>query len=87
MQFETDVPSHGTLAFGREAFEDLHVVFTLVVNDRDTGAVDKAQACAFPETGKTQEHRQCHEATRHDLDKTVVREPAGEQMFPLSTDA
>ena len=54
---------------------------------RDAGAVNKADAGALAETGKTQKHCQGHEATRHDLDKTVVREPSGEQMPPLSAHA
>ncbi len=84
MQLEADVPSHGAPALGCEALEYLHVEFTLVVYNRDAGAVNKTYAGAFSETGKTQEHCQCHEATRHYLDKTVVREPAREQMSPLS---
>ncbi len=55
--------------------------------NRDAGAVNKTYAGAFSETGKTQEHCQGHEATRHYLDKTVVREPAREQMLPLSAHA
>ena len=68
-------------------FEYLHAEFTLVVYNRDAGAVNKTYAGAFSETGKTQEHCQGHEATRHYLDKTVVREPAREQMLPLSAHA
>ena len=83
MQFEADVPSHGALALGRDAFERLHVELTLVVYHRNTGAVDKADPGAFSETGKTQKHCQCHEATRHDLHKTIIREPAREQMSPM----
>jgi len=87
MQFEADVPSHGALALGRDAFEHLHVELTLVVYHRDAGAVNKADPGAFPETGKSQEHCQCHEATRHDFHETVVREAAREQMLPLSAHA
>ena len=87
MQFEADVPSHGALALGRDAFEHLHVELTFVVYHRDAGAVDKADARALAETGKTEEHCQRHETTRHDLDKTIVREPAWEQMLPLSAHA
>ena len=87
MQFEADVPSHGALALGCDAFEHLHVELTLVVYHRNTGAVNKADPGAFPETGKPQEHCQSHEATRHDFHETVVREPAWEQMPPLSAHA
>lgn len=87
MQFEADVPSHGALALGRDAFEHLHVELTPVMDYRDTGDVNKTDAGAFSETGKTQKHCQCHEATRHDFHETVVREPTWEQMPPLSAHA
>ena len=87
MQLEADVPSHGAPALGRDALKHLHVELTPVVYDRDAGVVNEADARAFPETGKAQEHCQNHEATRHYLDKTVVREPAREQMPPLSAHA
>ena len=87
MQLEADVPYHGAPALGRDALEHLHAELTPVVHNRDAGAVNEADARAFPETGKAQEHYQSHEATRHDLDKTAVREPAGKQMPPLSAHA
>ena len=46
------------LALGRNALEYLHAEFTLVVYNRDAGAVNKTYAGAFSETGKTQEHCQ-----------------------------
>lgn len=87
VQLEADVPSHGTLALGRDAFEHLHAGLALVVYHGDAGAVNKTDAGAFPETGKTQEHCQSHEATRHDFHKTVVREASGKQILPLSAHA
>lgn len=84
MQLEAHIPPHGALALGRDALEYLHAEFPLVVYDRNAGTVNEADAGAFPETGKPQEHCQRHEATRHDLDKTVVREAPGKQMSPLS---
>ena len=72
MQFEADVPSHGALALGRDILEYLHAEFTLVVYHRDAGAVNKTDACTFPEADKTEEHCQRHEATRHYFHKTVV---------------
>ena len=87
MQFEAYVPPHATLALGRYAFEYLHVEFTLIVYHRNAGTVNETDAGAFSETGKTEEHCQRHETTRHDFHKTIVREPAWEQMLPLSAHA
>lgn len=78
MQLEAHIPPHRALAFGGDVPEDLHVELPLVVYHGNAGAVHKAYAGAFSETGKTEEHRQGHEATRHDLHQTVVREPPGE---------
>lgn len=72
MQFESDVPSHGALPFLRKPFEHLHAELALVVNDRNTCAVHKTDPGAFPETGKFQEHGQCHKTAGHDLNKTVI---------------
>ena len=87
MQFEADVPSHRAPALGRDAFEHLHVELTFVVYHRDAGAVNKTDAGTLAETGNAEKHCQSHEATRHDFHETVVREPAWEQMLPLSAHA
>jgi len=84
MQLEAYVPPHRTLAFGGDVPEHFHVELSLVVYHRNAGAVHKADAGAFPETDKAQEHCQRHEATRHDLNETVVGEPPGEQKSPLT---
>lgn len=84
MQLEAYVPPHRTLAFGGDVPEHFHVELPLVVYHRNAGAVHKTYAGAFPETDKAQEHCQRHEATRHDLHQTVVREPAWKQMSPLT---
>ena len=81
----TDFSTHRALAFFGDTFEHLHIELPLVVDDRNTCAVNKTDSGTLSETGQLEEHRQCHEATRHDLDKTVIRESPGEQMLPLST--
>ena len=63
------------------------VELTLVVYHRNTGAINETDAGTFSETGKTEEHCQSHEATRHDFHETVVREAAREQIPPLSAHA
>lgn len=87
MQLEAYRPSHGALALGGDSLEYLHVGFPFVVYHRNAGAVNEADARAFSETGKTEEHCQRHEATRHNLHKTVIGEPPWEQMPPLSAHA
>ena len=73
------------LPLGCEALKYLHVEFTLVVYNRDAGAVNKTLPVHSPETGKTQEHCQCHEATRHYLDKNgCTRNRRGNRCPPLS---
>lgn len=85
MQFEAHMSPHRAFPSCGNVLEHFHVELALVVYHWNAGAVNKADAGTFAETGKVEEHCQRHEATRHNLDETVVREPAGEHMFPLST--
>lgn len=72
---------HGALSLHGEALEHFHAVLPLVVEDRDTRAVDKADA-PLPETGQAKEHGLRDEAARHHLEEAVVRETLREQVLP-----
>ena len=60
MKLEADIP-HCAFALCRNTLEYLHAGLTPVMYDRDTGAVDKTDAGAFPKACGLQEHRQGNE--------------------------